>query len=356
MAFLTAALHPQMAAYLVFLTAVIWVIEKSAPAVRERVPVLAAMTVALPATFHLGVAQDPYREALYARDFFFLSNWTWYHWLGMLAPLAILAWFWKGKLRGTTPDFARLSCALIPFGLVSILVAAIFTSSHSLDMFARLQPLRCFHLITLVFMLLLGGVVGEYAARRRPWALAAIFLPLAAGMFFVAQQTYPFSPHVEWPWLRASSNPWISTLLWIRKNTPEEAVFAVDSHYFMERGIDAHGFRAISQRAALADYFKDGGVVAIFPQLATEWKQMSSATDGLNHFNKVDFERLAGKYPVTWAVIHGPAPDGMSCPFQQRGYEVCTIPGIADKGAADRVDEDRIAAEKAQIPPDRKGQ
>jgi hypothetical protein len=259
-------------------------------------------------------------------------------------------------LRGVTPEFERLCCALIPFGLVSILIAAVFTSSHSMDMFARLQPLRCFHLITLVFMLLLGGVIGEYAARNRSWVLAAIFLPLATGMFFVARQTYPFSPHIEWPWLRASSNPWVSTLLWIRKNTPEEAVFAVDSRYFMERGIDAHGFRAISQRAALADYFKDGGVVAIFPQLATEWKQMSSATDGLNHFSKEDFVRLARRYPVTWAAIHGPAPDGMSCPFQQRGYSVCTIPAAADPVAADPVAADPASADKEQIPPDRRGQ
>jgi len=53
-------------------------------------------------------------------------------------------------------------------------------------------------------------------------------------------------------------------MLWVRKNTPEDAVFAVDSHYFLADGIDAHGFRALSERAALADYYKDGGVVSIF--------------------------------------------------------------------------------------------
>ncbi len=125
---ITATIHPQMAAYLVFLTATMLVIEKCKPAQRERVPVLAGMTGILPASFHFGPADDPYREALYARDFYFLSNWTWYHWLGMLAPLAILAWFWKGKIRATTPEFKRLSFALIPFGLLSILVAAFFSS------------------------------------------------------------------------------------------------------------------------------------------------------------------------------------------------------------------------------------
>jgi hypothetical protein len=103
----------------------------------------------------------------------------------------------------------------------------------------------------------------------------------------------------------------------------------VDSRYFLDKGADVHGFRAISERSDLADYFKDGGVVAMFPNLADEWKQMSNATDGLNHFRAQDFTRLAGEYPVTWTVIHGPAPAGMDCPYQQRGYSVCRIPGAA---------------------------
>jgi hypothetical protein len=101
----------------------------------------------------------------------------------------------------------------------------------------------------------------------------------------------------------------------------------VDSRYFKEPEVDVHGFRALSARSALAGYYKDGGVVAIFPKLADEWKQMSNATYGLNHFNVQDFTRLAREYPVTWAVIHGPAPAGMECPYQERGYAVCKIPG-----------------------------
>jgi hypothetical protein len=274
----------------------------------------------------LGPAQDPYREALYARDFYFLSNWTWYHWLGMLAPLAILAWFWRGKLRNTTPEFKRLSCALLPFGLIAILAALFLTSSHAFDSLARLQPLRCFHLITLVFVILLGGVLGEYGARGRQWFLPLVFLPLAIGMCAVGYMTYPNSPHIEAPWQKTSSNDWVNALLWIRDHTPRNAVFAVDSRYFKEPGVDVHGFRAVSERSDLADYFKDGGVVALFPRLAPEWKQMSDATYGLNRFRAEDFVRLAARYPVTWTVIHGGAPAGMSCPYQERDYAVCRIP------------------------------
>jgi hypothetical protein len=332
----TAAFHPQMAACLFLLTAILWIVRRSERTVRRPVPILAAGALILPPDFGLGPAPEPYREALYARDYFFLSNWTWYHWLGLLAPLAFLLWFSRGKLRGVTPAFTRLSFALIPFGLLSIFIAAIFSSTHALDMFARLQPMRCFHLVTLIFVLLLGGVLGEYAARNRRWVIPAVSVPLALGMFFVARATYPDSPHIELPWLQSSPNAWIETLLWVRHNTPRDAVFAVDSHYFKDHGVDVHGFRAISERSELADYYKDGGVAAMFPRLAVEWKQMSSATDGLNRFTAHDFEGLARQYPVSWAVIHGPAPAAMDCPYQQRGYAVCRIPTPASESPAMR--------------------
>lgn len=324
---LTAAIHPQMAAYLVFLGAVLWAVERSAPAARQPLPAAAgAFFGFVPAGFHLAAAQGAYREALYSRDFYFLSTWTWYHWLGMLAPLGFLAWFAKGKLRGATPAFARLSIALIPFGAIAIAAAAVITSTHKLDMYARLQPLRCFHLITIVFMLFFAGVLGEYLAKGRAWIIPAILIPLSAGMFAVDYETNPLSPHIEWPGQTASTNAWVNTLLWIRQNTPQDAVFAVDSGYFRDPDVDVHGFRSISERAALADYHKDGGVVAIFPNLADDWKQQSSATRGLNHFTAQDFTRLAHEYPVTWTAIHGPAPAGMECPYQQSGYAVCKIP------------------------------
>jgi hypothetical protein len=323
---LTAAIHPQMAAYLVFLGAVLWAAERFS-ASQKPVPAQRALVLALPVGFQLGPAQEPYREALYARDFYFLSTWTWYHWLGLLAPLAFLAWFARGKVRGTTPEFARLSFALIPFGMVSILAGAAIAGTHQLDMYARLQPLRCFHLITFVFMLFFAGVLGEYLADGRLWVIPALCVPLAAGMFYAARRTYPFSPQIEWPGCTTSPNPWINALFWIRANTPKDAVFAVDSRYFKEPEVDVHGFRALSERSALGDYYKDGGVVAIFPKLAGEWKQMSNATYGLNHFSVQDFMRLAREYPVTWAMIHGPVPAGMECPYQERGYAVCKIPG-----------------------------
>jgi hypothetical protein len=58
---------------------------------------------------------------------------------------------------------------------------------------------------------------------------------------------------------------------------------------------------------------------------------MSNATYGLNNFSAVDFARLAREYPVTWTVIHGSAPAGMDCPYQERGYDVCKIHGYSNR-------------------------
>ena len=100
---LIATLNLQMVAYLVFLTCLIVFIERRKTQVRRQTPVMASVLLVLPGGFHLSPAAGAYKEALYSRDYFFLYNWTWYHWLGMLAPLAILAWFWRSNLRGTKP-------------------------------------------------------------------------------------------------------------------------------------------------------------------------------------------------------------------------------------------------------------
>jgi len=327
-ALLTALVHPQMCAYIVFLIGIVWLTERRENMVGEPVPAPASIAAILPTGFQLSPATGNYREALYSRDYFFLYNWAWYHWLGLLAPLAILVWFCTSELRETLPGFGRISFALIPFGLLSIAAAGLVCSSPCFDMFVRIQPLRSFHVITIVFVLLLAGVAGEYLGKGRPRAIAAAVILLAAGLFIVSRQTYPNSVQIELP-SNTSSNPWVNALLWVRLNTPTDAVFAVDSHYFRDEMSDTHGFRAIAERSALADYYKDSGVVSLFPIAADEWKSMSNATFGLNHFSSARFRSLNLQYPeVSWTVIHGPVPDGMTCPYQQQGYVVCRMPSL----------------------------
>jgi len=324
----TALFHPQMVMYIAFLWAVMWATERVKSRVREPLAVPVSGFALIPTGFALSPARGNYREALFSRDYFFLYNWNWYHWLGLLAPLAILAWLWRTDLRGTRAPFRVVTLALIPFGLVSIASAAFLCSSPDFEMFVRLQPLRSFHLITLIFVLLLAGVMGEYLGRDRKWAPAALAVPLAVGMFIAARATYPHSAHIEIPG-EHSSNPWVNTLLWIRNNTPADAVFAVDSRYFKDEPMDVHGFRSISERSALADYYKDSGVVSLFPDLADEWAQMSNATYGLDHFSAAQFRHLHDEYPeVSWTVVHGGSPMGLDCPYQRDSFAVCRMPAV----------------------------
>ncbi len=44
-------------------------------------------------------------------------------------------------------------------------------------------------------------------------------------------------------------SPWLSAFLWIRENTPKDAVFALDPKYMNEPGVDGHGFRAMAERS-----------------------------------------------------------------------------------------------------------
>ena len=323
---LTALIHPQMAAYISLLLGITWATECARPALKGVSVASASGVVFMPTGFHIAPADGPYREALLSRDYFFLCSWTWYHWLGMLAPMAILFWFSRANLRGIRDGFRPVCLALVSMGICSI-IAAGFLCSPNLEMYARLQPLRSFHLITLVFVLLFSGIVGEYLLRESKWSALALFFSLGICMFWVSRATYPNTQQIELP-SNTSKNPWVNTLLWIRSNTPRDAVFAVDSGYFVDTPMDLHGFRAISERSALADYVKDGGVVTLFPELAYEWKKMSDSTHGLNHFSIAEFQSLRQKYPeVSWTVVHGAAPSELNCPYKKDGFSVCWMPG-----------------------------
>ena len=54
---------------------------------------------------------------------------------------------------------------------------------------------------------------------------------------------------------------------WVRRNTPEDAYFALGPRYMARPGEDQRGFRAIAQRSALADAVKDSGAASMFPAL-----------------------------------------------------------------------------------------
>jgi hypothetical protein len=202
--------------------------------------------------------------------------------------------------------------------------AVVLAIPARLENYTRLQPMRSFHLLYVVFFVLLGGLLGEYALQTKVWRWLGLFVPLAACMWLVQQASYPASPHVEWPG-RVSGNTWTSAFLWIRGHTPKGAVFGIDPDYMLLPGEDEHGFRAVAERSVLADNVKDSGAVSLFPQLAGHWKDQVQAESGWKTFHLADFENLAGRYPVTWILTRGPGPSGLLCPYRNHDLAVCRI-------------------------------
>lgn len=317
----TALIHPQMGAYCGAFLASLTALRNMR---RESVTPLPLAAAALPLMFDFHPSTGAAREALYSRTFFFLYNWAWYEWLGVFAPLALAVWVSRLRLRVTTAEFTLLVRTLVPFGLTFTLLGLLLSSSSHLENFARLQPMRAFHLVYVVFFILLGGLLGEYVLKSARWRWAVLFIPLAGGMFFVDRDTYPASPHIEWPGM-APSSPWLSAFYWIRANTPKDALFALGPDYMKSREEEAHGFRAIAERSMLADNVKDSGAVSLFPELAVEWKAQSRAQDGWEQFGPAQYSGLARRFGVNWVVARKSATAGLSCPYHNLELAVCRI-------------------------------
>ncbi|MGB8479079.1 MAG: hypothetical protein WCE63_09575 [Acidobacteriaceae bacterium] len=326
---LTALVHPQMAVFAIgFLLFLYWT--QSAPPAANQAPSasIAAITTypsRWPQGFNCHPPQGTYRDVLYSRTFFFAALWHWYEWLGVVFPVLILYLLTHVQPRATLPAFHRICRALVPFGIVSTLAFLVLSSTRYLANFVRLQPMRSFHLLYVLFYLLVGGLLGEYVLKHRAWLWFALFASLAVGMSAVNWSMFPHSRPIEWPIAR-SQNAWVSAFLWIRNNTGEDAVFALNPHYMTLDGEDQHGFRAIAERSMLADADKDSGAVSLFPQLTSDWENQQRAQSGWTHFRAADFIRLAHEYPVTWVVVQSPASNGLLCPYQNSAVAVCRIP------------------------------
>jgi hypothetical protein len=327
----TALIHPQMSVYAAVFLGCLAVAARQGSVLVSRAPAAGlACFSGFPFLFEFQPARGPAREALLSRTYFFVSQWTWYEWIGVFAPLALLGWFALADPRGAKPAFRTLARALMPFGLMSTMAGILLTASTRLENYTRLQPMRSLHLIYVIFFLLVGGLVGEYALRKKVWRWVGLFAPLGAAMCLLQISDYPASAHVEWPGA-APVNRWSDAFLWIRHNTPKNAVFAIDPGYMSLPGEDMHGFRAVAERSILADSVKDSGAVSLFPGLADEWQAQVRSTQGWKHFPLADFERVARQYPVTWFVTEFPRPAGLLCPYHNQTVAVCQLPPVAKR-------------------------
>src|SRR5207302_8728056 len=152
----------------------------------------------------------------------------------------------------------------------------------------------------------------------------ALFLPLSAGMFTAQRALFPASAHIEWPGV-ASKNPWALAFVWIRTNTPPDALFGLDPFYMQIPGEDTIGFRALAQRSRTVDVNKDSGAVSMFPPLAGKWSEEMANVRDWKNFRPEDFARLKREYGISWVVVQRPDVPGLACPYQNSAVQVCVL-------------------------------
>jgi hypothetical protein len=277
----------------------------------------------------LGWVFDPpspaWRQALDTRTYFFLSRWTWYEWLGAIAPLVLFWLLWRFSVkRGATP-LARFALAVFCYGVFQQTVAFIVLGPSAFVRLLPFQPMRFLQLIYVFLCLVGGALLGKYLLQRRVWRWAVFLAVANFGMFYAQRQVFAGTTHLELPFT-PPSNAWLEAFDWIRKNTPEDAYFAIDPYYMAAPGEDYHSFRALAERSMLPDSLKDTAVATQVPSLAPQWKKEQEALAGWPHFQLADFERLKAQFGVNWVIVSYPAPQPMPCRWHNGSLSVCRIP------------------------------
>src|SRR5208282_5703621 len=72
-------------------------------------------------------------------------------------------------------------------------------AARRLERLRPLEPMRFLHLVYLLFVLLAGGLLGQYVLKKHALRWLLLFVPLSAGMFYAQRQTYPATSHLELP-------------------------------------------------------------------------------------------------------------------------------------------------------------
>lgn len=327
------SVHPLMASFALSYCALLVVMErlgmeksKGRTAGSQALGVAGAMCCLLP----LGFSFDPptsraYHEAAMRHGFHYIQLWRWYEIIGAVAPLALFAWLGHIARARQWRDLDRVCRALVIYGLIYFFAALVVDLPPRFESLARLQPLRSLHLLYTLMLVVMGGLLGEFVLKSRVWRWLALFVPLVGGMFMAQRALFPASAHIEWPG-RIPRNPWAQAFVWIRNNTPQDTVFALDPGFLQLPGEDATCFRCLTERSRLADFIKDSGAVSMFPPLAEEWWSQVEAQTPWKNFRAGDFSRLKEKYGVSWVVVETPPVSGLDCVYRNGSVRVCRLP------------------------------
>lgn len=329
---LAFVLHPLMGAFGISFCCVLTFVESAPMQVQLRS--LGARLIRQEATPALalipfGWVFDPpsatWLEALRSRHWFRLYQWTWYEWLGAIAPLVL---FWLvmqiARKRGDA-NLTRFALAVFCYGVFHQALAMVMLGPESLIGLSTLEPMRYLQLIYVFMALVGGGYLGKYVLKARPWRWAIFLVVFNGGMFAAQRELFANTSHLELPRMDAS-NSWIQAFGWIAQNTPKDAYFALDPQYLALPGEDYHSFRALAERSQLADGIKDTSVVTKVPELAPVWHDQLSAQSGWEAFGLADFERLKREFGVNWVVVSVKQTTGLDCRWHNRELAVCAVP------------------------------
>ena len=319
---LTTIMHPLMGMHLAAFLLVLVLVDHRRWRIAIAVCIFGFLVCAsiFLATSHESVSAE-YREAVLSRGYYFLAGWRWFEIVGLAAPLLLLG---IAAIKcGLYTTVGKLAATSVLIGSTAWLASFCFVHQDGPYFLARLTILRTFHTIYVLGLVMLGGFLARYFVTRRLWIGTMLLMAAITGMFLAQRATYPASSHIELP-DAAPANPWQQAFLWIRSNTPQNAIFAADASLLNSTGEDSQGFRAISERNVLMDN-KDEGVASLFPAIAGIWKQHRDAQLNLNTLN--DQERLTRLRPfrADWVLLSAKAKTSFPCPYQNVVVAVCRM-------------------------------
>ncbi|MFZ0631743.1 MAG: hypothetical protein WBD06_02030 [Acidobacteriaceae bacterium] len=320
---MAVVMHPIMGVLGVSYCVILWIgglgIER-----RAQKPVMVAALFGFAPSWIFEGPTPAWKAALNTRTYYFLGRWTWYEWLGVIAPIFILWVMARRARREQRPALAMLAGAGAFYAVFQLAVACVVLLTPGLVRLTPMQPMRYLHMVYLLMAILGGGLIGEKLLQGHLWRWLALFLPLAAGMFWAQRALFPGTVHLELPG-RAIRNPWLQAFAWVRGNTPVDAYFALDPYYMQLPGEDYHSFRALAGRSELADAVKDAAVATQVPELAPVWLAQTQAGAGWDHFQKQDYLRLREEFGVNWIVVPGSGVAGLDCPYHNGAIAVCRL-------------------------------
>ncbi|SEC51235.1 hypothetical protein [Terriglobus roseus] len=322
-----APLHPLMTVWAALLFAAVIARRSARPAL--GIVGLAAFALMAMAAVQVLAPADPtaVRAASLSRGYWFLARWEWYELVGLIAAPVLLVYFARPSAMHSPNASSSRDLAFATAAVAGIAAAGSILLIHPGNtslLLARMQPLRLLHPVYLVFVILAGGLLGDLSRRLR-WMPAIACLVTAAGLLFMQRGIYGHSGQWEMPGA-VPRNAYERAFLWVRSNTPVDAVFAADADYTDTPSEDAQMFRAVARRTVLPDQAKDGGVASVVPALAEAWQRGSSLQTGFATAS--DAERLSRVRALgaTWMLLPATASTRFACPFQNEAAKVCRLP------------------------------